>query len=276
MEAVWHHSLHTSCPDQDAHDVQKTWWHQVAESLLNEALRAEGGSLTESNLAVQQHSELWTLRMPGSPCLMHMLFQQILGVGNQANQQEDFLLIVRDRADKLAQLMEHCLPEPLWRALQEAGNCMHSGGVGLLGEDVIAEVASRACESLSEWPGYSVFKSVHVHLHILVSELTARLLASMPGEEPSDDSHALVALWPAVAASLLLPISQQVASLQVRCPSERDQHWQDVWIPLCLPLPSSITWESIRLSGIGAALQLHASVLEVSIDDSLNAAGGLV
>ena len=218
---------------------------------------------------MQQHAEVWTLRMPGSARLMQMLFAQ----RKQVHQQEDFLLAVLDRADRLAQLMERCLPEPLWRALQESGRSVDSSFMGLLGEDVVAEVASRACASLAEWPGHSVFEPVRVHLHVWVCAVTAHLLAFRPGAE-QEDSCALVALWPAVAASLLLPISEQVASLQVRFPSERgsQEQWQDVWMSLCLPLPSSITWAKLQLRGVGGALQHHAAVLQACIDDSLRAA----
>ena len=270
VEAVWYYSLHASCPDKDADDIQKTWWQPVAESLLNQSLRADGGSLAENTLTVQQHAELWTLRMPGSPCLMQMLFAQ----RKQVHQQEDFLLAVFDRAHRLAQLMERFLPEPLWSALQEAVSSVDASHIGLLGEDVVAEVTARACGNLAEWPGHNVFESVHAHLHVLVSELTARMLTLMPGI----GSRAVMSLWPAVAASLLLPVSEQVASLHVRFPSEswwQDQQRQDVWTPLCLPLPPSITWESLRLGGVGAALQLHASVLQTSIDGSLGAAEDL-
>ena len=208
---------------------------------------------------------------------MHALFPQLLSIGKRLRH-EDFLQTVLERADKMAQLLKRCLHQPLWAALQEVGTSMLSQrGIGLLGEDVVAEVASRACASLAEWPGQWVFELAQSHLHVFVSAVTECLIASALAMEDDGvrssglDSGALVALWPAVAAALLLPISEKVASLEVRFPTERqhDQPWQAVWMPLCLPLPSPLTMERLRLSGVRATLLRHMLFLQQSMDVAL-------
>ena len=264
LKAVWHQALHSSCPslEKEEAEVRKAHWRPVAESLLKESkLHAEGEALRS-----QHHScELPALLMPGSAAVMQVFFPQLEGRGIR---EEDFLTVVLDQSVRVTAVLHRCLPEALWEALTAVGKAaLADGEVGLLGEDVIIEIATRACSIVHEWPGRVVFQSVQLHLRTLIEALLASLPRAVPFDVPAKQPHGgedevRRAVAPAVAAFLLQPIVEQVAALQLQFPSTRG--WQSFLGPLVSPFPAA-TWQTIREISIGAAFQLHVADLEQSI-----------
>ena len=253
LKAVWNHSLHSSCPGENADDLQKVHWRPVAESLLLEVTRSD----RMVNVAVLSRlHDVPALMMPGSPVVMQILFPQLQGEKN--TQGHEFRDVLLTHATRLAAVIRRCLPAAIWEALQAVGQAMSFGEAGLLGRDVITEVATRAC-SMAEWPGGTVFGIVRAHLQSLVDAMLQdipRDIAKDGREDLQPDSVAR-ALLPAVAAILLLPVSEHVARLQVQFPT---REW-----PRDVPLHTSGTWQTIQQSAIQSAFLFHATELEDAV-----------
>ena len=170
FKAVWNQSLHSSCPFfADATDLQKAHWRPVAESLL-------GSRLDQMAMLCQLH-DVPALTMPGSPAVMQIIFPQLQGFQGFQQSDHDFSQVLLNHSTQLAAVLRRCLPDALWQVLKAAGEAMSHGEVGSFGEDVITEVATRACRIVQEWPGSAIFTSVRSHLQSLIGAL----LRSMPG-----------------------------------------------------------------------------------------------
>ena len=275
MKAVWHHNLHSSCPDgrerADMH-VRHVHWRPVAESLLTEVLGSVNQQSHWEPMLSQLHTnEMRKLSMPGSAAVMQILMPQLQDISLK---DQDCLQGLQEQTARLAAVAQRCMPAALWETLKAVGRSVAEGGIGLLGHDVITEIAARACANVQEWPGNEAFESVRSHLERLIlclmrnispeptDDAESQMYDSPKGQE-TEDSHAVRALIPAVAAVLLLPISQQVASLQMQFPTPTSS-WAEYLDPLLDPFPAG-TWKMVRDRGIQAALELHASDLEKSL-----------
>lgn len=260
MKAVWLHSLHTSCPSEIGfwNEICKIHWRPVAESLLKDVLGSydqwqtgQSGTMLSPLYAFDVHS----LEMPGSSLVMQVMLpmQNLQGLRDK-----HFFQLWLDQTTLLAEVLQRCLPVSLWEVVQAVGEDMRGENLGLLAEDVITEIAARACAALQDWPGKTVFQSVRSHLHSVVSVLMHHVLHE--GEERDYPG----ALLPAVAAMLLLPMSQSVVALQVKLSSLRTASHGD-FSKLRSVLMGHATWQTIRDYGLKVVLQLHAADLEESL-----------
>ena len=256
MKAVWLHSLHTSCPSEIGfwNEICKIHWRPVAESLLgsyDQWQTGQSGTMLSPLYAFDVHS----LEMPGSTLVMQVMLpmQNLQGLRDK-----DFLQLWLDQTTLLAEVLQRCLPASLWEVVQAVGEEMGEADLGLLAEDVITEIAARACAALQEWPGKTVFQSVRSHLHSVVSVLMHHVLHE--GEQRDYPG----ALLPAVAAMLLLPMSQSVVALQVKLSSLRSASHGD-FSKFRSVLMGHLTWQTIRDYGLKVVLQLHAADLEESL-----------
>lgn len=278
MKAVWLHSLSSSCPTEESveHDLQRVHWRPVAESLLNQVLSCGTQHQDCEPMTSQLHAcDRRSLLMPGSVAVMQIMLPQLQRKDRLP--EKDFTEVLLDETIRLSAVLRRCLPGALWQALKAAGNPEAFGAandvISLLGHDVIIEMTSRACASLHEGEGLgqATFESVRGHLEVLIQALICNLAAqatdvgdSDEQESPSgEDPHVLRALLPAVAAVLLLPVSQQVAALEKQFPTARS--WVEYLEPLLHPFPVDRTWNTFFEHGIRAALHLHASDLEESL-----------
>ncbi|CAK9037285.1 OVARIAN TUMOR DOMAIN-containing deubiquitinating enzyme 10 (OTU domain-containing protein 10) (Deubiquitinating enzyme OTU10) [Durusdinium trenchii] len=285
IKAVWQHSLHTSCPNKIAPEedaIQSVHWRPVAESLLHHVLSSAIHQAEWEPMLSQRHpGEMRTLLMPGSAAAMQILLPQLQS--KEGLRDRNFIEVLMDQAVQLAAVLPRCLPATLCNALNAVGQSLSSGKagdvIGLFGDDVITEMTARACASVQEWPGSATFESVRLHLHVIVRALMrnmARQQADDAGnpidqQESKRDEypHMLKALLPAVAAVLLLPLSQQVAALQTQFPTLHT--WADCLEALLNPFPLAGTWRTFFERGMQAAFQLHGLDLEDSLCSSADA-----
>lgn len=271
MKAVWLHSLHSSCPSETdfGNEICNIHWRPVAEALLKDFLGSfdqwqsghsgqggQSGTMLSPLYAVDVHS----LKMPGSTLVMQILLpmQNLQGL-----REKDFLQLWLDQTTVLAEVLQRCLPASLSDVVQAVGEEMGEADLGLLAEDVITEIAVRACAALQEWPGKAVFQSVRSHLQAVASVLMHHVLNE--GAEQGYQGYPR-ALLPAVAGMLLLPMSQSVVALQVKLSSSRSASdgWDFSTLQSAL-IAGHVSWQNIRDYGLKAALQLHAADLEESL-----------
>lgn len=252
--------------------VRHVHWRPVAESLLTEVLgSAKEQSHWEPMLSQLHANEMTNLSMPGSAAMMQILMPQLQ---DMSLKDQDCLQGLQEQTARLAAVAQHCMPPALWEALKAVGKSVGEAEIGLLGHDVITEIAARACANVQERPGNEAFESVRSHLESLILCLMRNIsleptddaesqMYDAPKRQETEDSHAVRALIPAVAAVLLLPISQQVAALQMQFQTPTSS-WAEYLEPL-LGLFRAGTWKMVRDRGIQAALELHASHLENSL-----------
>ncbi|CAK9037295.1 E3 ubiquitin-protein ligase rnf213-beta (Mysterin-B) (Mysterin-beta) (RING finger protein 213-B) (RING finger protein 213-beta) (RING-type E3 ubiquitin transferase rnf213-beta) [Durusdinium trenchii] len=302
MKALWLHSLHNSCPsivqsepllltrrsswltpaDSREHEfVRSDHWRPVAQSLLN----APSQPICREPMLSQLHSSnRRAFLMPGSVAVMQIILPQ-LQTKNLLPEQ-DFTEVLLRETIRLSAVVRHCLPVAVWEALKAVGEQVTldeaTDGIGLLGNDVIIEMAARACASVQDWldAGQASFESVRSHLDQLVLALVRNVASQQEsyvhtcGEGQKsvlvEDPHVLRALLPAVAAAMLRPISQQVAALQKQFPTTRS--WTEYLEPLLDPFPVAGTWNTFLKRGVRAAFELHAADLEELL--CLSAAAG--
>ena len=266
MKAVWQHSLHSCCPDPAERSVLAAHWRPVAESLLLQVVNSVPHEAHwEPMLSQLQLAETPSLLMPGSVAVMQILLPQLQGRDLLHN--EDFGEVAFYEATQIAAVVQRCIPRALCEALQADGLAMEASDttIGLLAHDVMTEMTARACSTAQEWLGSGASESVFLHLHVFVSGWMRRAAlqehseSSISTHRETEDRHALRAILPAVAAVLLLPVSQQVASFQPQFPLGS---WKQAIEPLLEPLPH--TWKEVRECGVRAAHQLQASQLEES------------
>ena len=276
MKAVWQHCLHSSCPHgtkREETEVQHVHWRPVAESLLSEVLASNQQSHWEPMLSQLHANEMRILSMPGSAAVMQIILPQLQD--SQGLNDQDVIQGLQEQTARLAAVARRCMSEPLWEALKAVGRSMGQAEIGLLGHDVITEIAARACANVRL--GNEAFESVRSHLEALILCLMHATsqgpdddgvqMYDLPKPE-AEDSHAVTALLPAVAAALLLPVSQQVASLHTHFSAPLFGVWVEYLEPLLDPFPVAATWKLVRERGLQAALQLHASDLERSLCSS--------
>lgn len=275
MEAVWLYGLHCSCPASglECHTVQDLHWRKVAETLLKRVLDLESSSAQMKSVRMLSHQYViqdQCLQMPGSALVMQTLLEQMQDV--QGLRDEDFVRVWFEQAEELTKVLRHCLSSlpSLWQSLEAVGHRTATGtaGLGLFGEDVITEIATRACVSASmqEWPGKPVFELVRGHLQMLVSSLVLHAFRKLGTDDEVD--VCLRALFPAVAAVLLLPMSQSVASLQVKFSKLGTWSFDSSmlqWFEEC----GFVTWQMIQEYGVKAVLKRHAASLTESLEKSL-------
>lgn len=282
MKAVWQHCLHSSCPHgmEKKKDITHVHWRPVAESLLSEALESTQQVHWEPMLSQLRANELRTLSMPGSAAVMQIILPQLQN--KDVLRDQAFIQGLKEQASRLAAVAQRCMPKELWEALKAVGKSMGSENrIGLFGNDVITEIAARACANGQEWPGNEVFEAVRCHLEILILLLMRQVsqrpaldgvenqMYDLPSVQETEESLAVTALLPAVAAVLFLPISQQVASLQTQFPAPASS-WFDYLAPLLEPFPVAGTWKTVRDGGVQAALRLHASDLDKRFCSGVN------
>ena len=269
MKALWLYGLHHSCPVEKGgrNDLQDVYWRPVAESLLKNALGSPSGRLQCDFMWSQKYaSEVQSLQMPGSALVMQIMFQMqhLRDRASARLQDQGFVQVLLEQVGGLAELLHSCLPTSLWRCLLAASDAMCGGdtGLGLLGEDVIIEIAARACSSMQSWPGRAVFHSVRSHLHTLVSILMCYVF----GNNGEVDAYPR-ALFPAVAAALLLQMSQSVVSLQVKFSPQGLSDWDFSKIQCKLESApvSPVTWRTIQECGLKVVLEMRATQLEQSL-----------
>ena len=259
MKAVWLHTLHSSCPGDVefcGYEVQKTHWRPVAESLLKDVL---GTNQLPSEFMFSQHfpSEVQSFQMPGSAAVMQIMLPQVQHISGVSH--GDFLEALLERAGWLAEVLQRCLPASLCLCLEAVGLAAESGALGLFGEDVITEIATRACASMLEWPGKTVFHSVRSHLQTLVLTVISHLLRG------SRDVHPCArALLPAVAGVLLLPMSQSMVGLEVKFSRGHALYWDFAQLESALQ-SGPMTMQKVQECGIKVVLQIHAAELEGSL-----------
>ena len=213
--------------------------------------------------------------MPGSTAVMQILLPQLDVMRVGLDETVDFTHILMGQLTRLSEVVRRCLPGALWHALKEAGKSTEANKeVCLLGEDVITEIAARACASTQDGPVRAIFEPVRAHLQILTKVLTCRVALPQSDDDTNGaeavqheqlvaDPDVSRALLPAIASVLLLPIAQQVAALQMQFPTGRP--WTaDQLEPF---LDGARTWKEIKERSIQAALELHASDLEDSLCD---------
>ena len=302
MKAVWHHSLHSSCPDQtevtegqgslvgsvlwplwravaDSSQSNKgkvLWplWREVADSLLSNVLGSASSGQRQPVLllSLRYATEVPSMMMPGSAALMQIIFPQLQHI-QELPHDLDFLQVLRGQLVRLTALLQRCLPTSLYKTLEVDGKHMMDSRlwIGTLGEDVLTEISVQACASAQDWPGILVFESVRSHLWVLVSTVMSHIAETdraHPHADPilSGACEAFTALAPAVLAVLLRPISQAVASLQVKFAKEGTCfEWSSFLPPLLSPFPQVGIWQFLRERSIQAVLQLHAAEFEAGL-----------
>eukprot|EP00435_Cladocopium_sp_Y103_P061163 s32_g22.t2 len=272
MKALWLYGLHSSCPFEThggRNDLQDVYWRPVAESLLKRALGSASGQLQcDLMWSPKYASGVQSLQMPGSAVLMQIMFQMqhVPDRVSAGLQDRDFAKVLLEQVAGLAELLHGCVPSSLWQCLLAASDALCGGetGLGLLGEDVITEIAARACASMQSWPDRAVFHSVRSHLHTLVSILMRHVF----GNHGEVDAYPK-ALFPAVAAALLLQMSQSVVSLQVKFSPQGLSDWDFTKIKRKLEsaqLESApVTWRTIGECGVKVVLEMRATELEESL-----------
>ena len=262
IEIVWQHSLHTSCPKSDANDHPVLQhWVQVAYWLLSNPgpVQTSAAKL----LAVQQRNlDDIELCMPGAPAIMHVVLPEAMSQDFQDAscpcRSQEITGIIQRIALRMSAMMQNYLPY-FKDILQDQGMLMINdcSDLGLLGADVIKEIAARACASLGNWPGLAVYKQVRSYLSALTSLVHSRLVQERMNEAPLGE-HCF-ALLPAACAAILLPMAEYVARVEAHLGTTTESNittekeWAD-YIHSSFDVHPSSSWLEMHAAARTAAL----------------------
>ena len=217
LNAIWRHSLHTSCPKEagTGEGGSAAAWKAVAANLLQEAAACATHAKPAPLLSSQKH--FMALVAPGAPMLLQLLLPLAMASDLRrplsSRRNEPMLETINTVAAQMADMARAYLPDPLLVALQESVGALRAG-TGLLGpygEDAITEVVADSWQGLGS---LQLGLELQGALSARMRELANCLLGpqSTAEEHPDDDNDLLLlALRPVAAAGLLLPIAEYTA-----------------------------------------------------------------
>ena len=253
LDAIWRHSLHTSCPKDEAITGEGSGaaaWKAVAANLLQEADATRSAKNAQPAPLLSSQRHFMSLIAPGAPMVLQLLLPLALASDLRrplsSRRNEPMLETIDAVAAQMADMARAYLPDPLLVVLQESVRTLRAGTgrLGPYGEDAITEVAADSWQGLGS---LQLGLELQCVLSARLRELADHLLGpTSPAEEhPDGDDLLLLALRPVAVAGLLLPIAEYTA--MVMASIHRAEQAGCSWSLSAAPAPSDMTAYGRRL-----------------------------
>ena len=282
LDAIWRHSLHTSCPMDDSgsgSSSRSTAWKAVADNILKEAAAAAKPGEPPSNVPLlSSQKQMLRLLAPGAPALLRRLLPLARATDlkrpTSERRDESVLAAVESLAIQMAEIADGHLPYPLLEALKDsAAEMSSSGGVGgllgIFGEDAVTEAAASACQSLRSSQLFG--RELQDTLKDRVRELAAWLINGGGSRAPPGvDERLVLALRPVAAAGLLLPVAEYIALVMANI--RRAEH--AAGFDRMSGVGSPLVWKRDAGEGLGA-ISDETTWLDVLSNESVSLLGSV-